>query len=111
MDSNNILIRIGADITQFSRSMKEATSEIDKFKKANKETFDAFKKVGAAVTAGGTAIAAGMGLAVKEAASFESAFAGVRKTVDATEEEFAVLKKGIRDMSKELPTSANEIAG
>lgn len=110
MDSNNILIKIGADITQFSRAMKQSTTELDKFKNANRETFDAYKKVGAAVTAGGVAIAAGIGLAVKEAASYQSAFAGVRKTTDATEAEFATLSKGIRDMAKVLPTGADEIA-
>lgn len=110
MDNENILIRVGADITNFSRNMRAATTEIDKFTKANQETFDSFKKVGAGVTAGGAAIAASLGLAVKQAASFESAFAGVRKTVDATEAEFAVLKQGIRDMAKSLPASAEEIA-
>src|SRR5690606_23081626 len=42
--------------------------------------------------------------------SFESAFAGVRKTVDATEEEFAELEEGIRGMATRLPASAEEIA-
>lgn len=50
------------------------------------------------------------GLVTKFAIDFESAFAGVRKTVDATEEEFAALSKGIRDMSKEIPASAVEIS-
>lgn len=41
---------------------------------------------------------------------FESAFAGVKKTVDATEEEYAVLEQQIIEMSKTLPASASEIA-
>lgn len=110
MDSNNILIKVGADITDFSRKMRQSTTELDKFKNANRETFDAFKKVGAAVTAGGVAIAAGIGAAVKEAASYQSAFANVRKTTEASESEFAALSKGIRDMAKVLPTGADEIA-
>jgi len=51
------------------------------------------------------------GASTKVAIDFETAFTGVRKTVNATEEEFKYLEKGIRDMSKELPTSAKEIAG
>lgn len=43
--------------------------------------------------------------------TFESAFAGVKKTVDATDAQLSQLRDGIRDMAKELPTSANEIAG
>jgi TP901 family phage tail tape measure protein len=47
---------------------------------------------------------------VKFAADFESAFAGVRKTVDATESEFGRLRTGILDLSSELPTSADALA-
>lgn len=51
------------------------------------------------------------GSAFKAAVDFESAFAGVRKTVDGTEAEFAVLSSGIRNMAKEIPAAATEIAG
>lgn len=46
----------------------------------------------------------------KSAIDFESAFAGVEKTVDGTAEQMASLKQGIRDMSKEIPSSATEIS-
>lgn len=49
------------------------------------------------------------GLAVREAIKFESAFAGVKKTVDATEFEFKELSKGIRDMAKTMPLGVNEL--
>ena len=42
---------------------------------------------------------------------FESAFAGVKKTVDATDEELAGFREGIRDMTKDIPQTASEIAG
>jgi phage-related protein len=64
---------------------------------------DLSMKVTAPLVAMGTA-------AFKTAVDFESAFAGVRKTVNATEEEFEVLSTGIRDMAKEMPASATEIA-
>ena len=47
---------------------------------------------------------------VKSAISYEDAFAGVRKTVDATEPEFNQLSDAIRNMSKEMPESADDIA-
>lgn len=57
----------------------------------------------------------GIGTAVKEVAnsgiSFESAFTGVTKTVDATSEELSKLRKGIRGMAKEMPESVEEISG
>lgn len=55
-------------------------------------------------------IVAGGAASVMAAAKWESAFAGVRKTVDATESEFAALERGIRDMSMQIPTSANDLA-
>lgn len=68
--------------------------------------------IGAGLTAGITVplVAAG-GASLNAAIDFESAFAGVRKTVDATESEFAILEEGIRSMAKRLPASAAEIAG
>ena len=56
-------------------------------------------------------IGGALAFAGKAAIDFESAFAGVRKTVDASEEEFAVLRNGIIDMSKAMPQSAVAIAG
>src|SRR5690554_1319982 len=66
---------------------------------------------GKALSLGVTAPMAALGAAsLKAAINFESAFAGVRKTVDATEAQFAELETGIRGMAKELPASASEIA-
>lgn len=60
--------------------------------------------VGMGLTAAGVSV-------IRLGASFESAFAGVRKTVDATEAEFSEMRSEIRGMAKEMPTAANEIAG
>jgi len=76
------------------------------------------KKVGDKMSAAGQKLTLGVtapvmalgGLAAKAAIDFENAFAGVIKTVDATDEELAVLRQGIRDMAKEIPASAAAIA-
>lgn len=70
----------------------------------------AFGIVAKSVAAVGTALTIIGGASIKASIEFESAFAGVRKTVDATEAEFAMLEKGIRDMSKTMPQSASAIA-
>ena len=68
--------------------------------------------VGMTLTKGITLpVAALGGLAIRESMKFSSAFAGVRKTIDATEPEFAKLRQGIRDMAKEIPASREAIAG
>ena len=60
---------------------------------------------------GAVGIAAlGVGVA-KAAINFESAFAGVRKTVEATEPELRKLAVGIRELAREIPATTTEIAG
>ena len=55
-------------------------------------------------------ITGAMTVATKKAIEFESAFTGVTKTVDGTEEQLESLKKGIKELSKEIPSSTTEIA-
>src|SRR6185503_6379407 len=47
--------------------------------------------------------------AVREAIRFESSFAGVRKTVNATEAEFEAMAASFRQMAREMPINVNEI--
>ena len=68
---------------------------------------DIGKKMSAMVT---LPIVGAFTASTKAAVDWETSFAGVRKTVDASESEYQALAEGIRDMTKELPVSANEIA-
>lgn len=109
-ESYSITAVLKANVDNFVSGMKQARSQMDNFVKNNKQTFDSFKQVGTMATVAGTAIAVGLGATVKLASDYQTAFAGVRKTTDATEAEFDKLSQGIRNMSKELPASAVEIA-
>ena len=107
---------------QLASSMKQAyidDSAFTKFGNSAREVGEKFSKVGkeisgfgSALTKGVTApIVAGAGLVVKAAIDYESAFAGVKKTVDETATvSYQKLSDGIRQMAKELPASAVEIA-
>lgn len=89
---------------QAGESLKKAGDNISNFgEKASKVGSTLTKTVTLPIVAVGTA-------AVKSAIDFESAFAGVKKTVDGTEEDFKKLEEGIKQMSKELPSSAEDIA-
>jgi TP901 family phage tail tape measure protein len=68
------------------------------------------REVGGAMSIIGAAIVATVGLTVKAATDWETAWAGVRKTVDGTDEELAGIEAGLRSMSKELPAAHGEIA-
>lgn len=56
-----------------------------------------------------TAALASITLITKQAIAFESSFAGIRKTVDATAEEFEQLERNIRRIAKESPVATNEL--
>ena len=49
-------------------------------------------------------------VSAKSAIDFETAFTGVEKTVDGTTEQLENLKKGIKNMSKEIPSTTTEIS-
>lgn len=84
------------EFQKLPKTLKKVERDLDKsFKQLNKIALP---------------IAAIGGLAVKSAIDFETAFLGVRKEVDATNANMAALKKGILDMSREIPSSATEIA-
>lgn len=89
-----------AKASEITRSMQKANRVAD-----NMASFG--KKATLGVTLPIAAASAGV---FKFAKDYESAFAGVRKTTDATEAEYQKLSKGIRQMSKEMPASAVSIA-
>ena len=89
-----------AKASEITRSMQKANKVAD-----NMASFG--KKATLGVTLPIAAASAGV---FKFAKDYESAFAGVRKTTDATEAEYKKLSDGIRQMSKEMPASAVSIA-
>lgn len=104
--------------TQKITNLKNETSNFTKAGKEIEKVGSTIYNLGNTVDHVGSKLTTGLTLpivalgtySVKSAMDFESAFAGVRKTVDATEEEYAIFRQGIIDLSKELPSSAEEIA-
>lgn len=89
--------RLGEGMTKTGDTLQTVGRGMTQFGK------DYTMRVTAPIVAGGVAL-------FKASMDYESAFAGVRKTVDMSEEGYAKLSKGIREMAKELPASASEIA-
>ncbi|MFD6029793.1 phage tail tape measure protein [Cellulosimicrobium funkei] len=82
----------------------------DAVAKAERDKQEAFDKTGKVLLAGSAAIVTGLGFSAKAAIDWESAWAGVVKTTDATEEQLPALEQGLRDLTKVLPASHAEIA-
>lgn len=108
--ASDILVKVGADITDFSKKMAESNKALGNFTKANQETFDAFKKTGAAVTGVGVALAGGLGVAVKHAANFESAMSSVAAISGATGKDLDLLTEAAREWGASTSFSATEAA-
>lgn len=92
----------------FSDGFDKASVGFEAFSNKAKVAFKAIEKT-AKIAA--IAITAVVTAAIAVGSGFESAFAGVKKTVNATDAEFAVLEQDIRDMAKNMPMTAEEIAG
>ncbi|WP_055108953.1 phage tail tape measure protein [Paenibacillus ihumii] len=128
-ETQNLEIKLNKAVAQYNKlhhELNTTTEALNKqttaWEKASKAVDEAAKKMeaagrqmnaaGQALTMTLTAPILGVGVAsTKASIDFESAFAGVRKTVDATEEEFQRFSQEIRDMSKEIPQTATAIAG
>ena len=130
--------RYEADVSSYNSAMQAAARETDKLATAADKTgrtvkgmadetaqagtrtgraFDGLRKNSADLQTAGTSLAAvGAGLtaasvgAGKAAMDWESAFAGVKKTVDDSTEGYAQLEGELRNLAKTLPSSHQEIA-
>ena len=100
------------EIKRIQWELKRLTTETDGVGKASNGVFWSLKAgrlaVGAAVTGAIVAVWKFASEAIDVSISYESAFAWVRKTVDATEEEFDQLNQTLKDM--ETPTTFEELA-
>ena len=130
--------RYEADVSSYNAAMQAAARETDKLATSADRTgrtvkgmadqtvqagtrtgrvFDGLRKNSADLETAGTSLAAvGAGLtaasvgAGKAAMDWESAFAGVKKTVDDSTEGYAQLEGELRNLAKTLPSSHQEIA-
>ena len=100
------------EIKRIQGELKRLTTETDGVGKASNGVFWSLKAwrlaVGAAVTGAIVAVWKFASEAIDVSISYESAFAWVRKTVDATEEEFDQLNQTLKDMK--TPTTFEELA-
>src|SRR5690625_3828130 len=106
--ANDILVKVGADITDFSRKMKDSNRSLKEFADGKKETYDAFMTTGTLVTGVGMTVAAGLGRAVKTAADVESGMSQVAAVSGATGDELQALTDRARELGSATSFSAKE---
>ena len=93
-------------------SMEETAGEAEKLRDRGTEALEALASAEIMDRAkdGFREVASLMQECIDKYVEFESAIAGVEKTVDATDAEMEALTKGIRDLALEIPASTTEIA-
>lgn len=113
--------RITREIGKTEAQLKGLQDEADKFgsvfaqqmKAAGEKVSDfgeKIERVGQKLSGLSIGAAAVLGYTAKEAITFESAWVGVTKTVEGTDEELENLKQGLLDLSQETASSAVDIA-
>ena len=100
---------LGADTSAFNAGVAQAQSTWSRFGQSM------LQGVGigagfAAVTTAVRALSSGIQASVGNVIAYETAFTGIRKTVDGTAEDFAQLDKNIRGMATTLPVGRVELA-
>lgn len=96
-----------ANIVALDKNFTKLDKGFDKIMGAGKKCFSALATAAGVAT---VAIGAATAASIAVGSEFETAFAGVKKTVEATEEEFANLRQDILDMTRVIPSSAAQIA-
>lgn len=124
----SIVVTLKAVIDQYKRGMKDAadaTANVSKETKAAEaaaaqaakthakaagEMSTSMRDAGRSLTATGAGIIGVLGLTAKAAIDWESAWTGVTKTVNGTEQELSGLEGQLRQMARTIPASQSEIA-
>src|SRR5690625_2105495 len=104
MAVGDILVRVGADVSQYTRALQTAGTATMSF--GNVVT-----GIGGGIAAVMTGIAitsaAGLAGVLSVASEYESAFTDVRKVLEGTDAEFDALSAGIRQLAREIPLTTS----
>lgn len=109
--------RIGADFGEVRReaaatgdATKKFQRELDALEKKQRAHRKSIEELGRGFLTFGAVLTAGLGMAAKAAIDWETAFTGVRKTVDGSDAEIASLGNELRNLARTLPATHEEIA-
>lgn len=106
----SLAIILTASATDFERTMGRAARAVKSTEKEFMQSARRMEEIGRRWSLGVTLpIIAGLTAVNKAAIDWEDTFAGVRKTVDATEEQFAELDQSLRKMTERIPITHREI--
>ncbi len=103
----SMAVRIGADLSDFEKNMKEFRRT---FGKLGQQVQEAGRQIGTAFTAAGGAIAVGLGLAVSKTMDFDAQMSRVGAIAGATGAELQALRDKALELGASTSKSASEVA-
>jgi hypothetical protein len=128
MAERSVVVRLRAEIANFKRQMdaartavkgvgeeseksaKTADTALGRLAQSADKNRQSWDLVGKTLVGFGVATIGALGLATKAAIDWETAWAGVTKTVDGSDAEMAQLEDGLRELARTLPATHKEIA-
>lgn len=117
MTERVVRVSLAAQVNGFVNGMNQAEQAARKAKAGSEEATAAYERqkqamneAGVALGAVGAVAMASTALAVKAAIDWESAWAGVTKTVDGSASEMAALEDELRSLTSTLPATHEQIA-
>lgn len=128
MADRSSLVRLLANVTDFKAQMesarrsvkgvgdeadkqsKQASTALGRMTQSAQQNRESWNDAGTALTAFGAVTVGALGMAVRAAVQWESAWAGVTKTVNGSDAELADIERGLRGLARTLPATHGEIA-
>lgn len=112
MSTHDVLVRFRATVEGFTAPVDKARARVEALHDATLKASSTkgWKSLSTTAVVAGAAITGALGYATKAAMDWESAWAGVLKTVNASPAQFAELEGQLKDLVRTLPASAQEIA-
>lgn len=113
MATRVVSVKLAAQVSDYEKGMLDAaraTRTVGTEAEKLEQKKQAFERVGQGLVLTGSALTAVTALSVKAALDWESAWAGVTKTVDGNEQQMAELEAGLRSLAQTLPATHQEIA-
>ena len=118
MASRSVIVRLEAEVAGFvagmgraGRATDDVARQVVQARRSVDENTAAMEKAGKVMLGFGTLTVAGLGASAKAAMDWETAWAGVTKTVNGTPQEMDALEVSLRNLAKTLPATHEEIAG
>jgi TP901 family phage tail tape measure protein len=110
MADQNILVQVGADISNLTGGLNDASRQVSGFVRDTQRGFQALGDLGKVITGFGVAVAAGLGGAVKSAADFDTAIRKAGAIAGASASELTDMKNAALDLGATTSKSAKEVA-